>query len=187
MKKTQMIKGQLVKLRPVKQKDFLFLYKWINHPNAMPFWYGRDRPRSKAWIKKHFSPIIKGENPSSCWIIEVRGKPIGLIYNTTSKNDDNEFTGQVELDILIGEVEKWSKGYGTDALKTMVQYCFAKQNAQRVWLTPNQSNQRAIHLYEKIGFKKEGILRRYEKFEGKWINSIMMSIIKPEWEKGLKA
>jgi RimJ/RimL family protein N-acetyltransferase len=176
-----MIKGKKVILRPVTEKDFTLLHKWINNPAVLGFWYGKDKLRSMKWVKDHFLSIIKNESNSSCWIIEVSGEPIGFMYNTICKDDD-KFTGRVELDILIGDDKKRGKGYGADALKAMIYYAFKVQKAQRVYLTPHIKNVRAIHVYEKVGFKKEGILRSFEKFEGKWIDCVMMSIIKGEFK-----
>lgn len=182
-----MIKGKKVILRPLKQIDFPILYKWINDPEIMKFWYGRDKPKSKEWIKKHFTAILEGKDPSQCWIIEAGGRPIGYMYNTPEKDSDTgEFKGKVELDILIGEKDEWSKGYGSDALLAMVNYAFTIQQAERVWLTPRSSNPRAIHVYEKVGFKHEGVLHHFEKFEGKWIDCLMMSIIKGEFKGSRK-
>jgi RimJ/RimL family protein N-acetyltransferase len=178
-----MIKGKKVVLRKVKTGDLPLLHKWINYPSVKRFWHGRDKTRSKDWIERHFTPIISGKSDSSCWVIEVVNKPIGLMYNTPGKSDGNEFNGRIELDILIGEVEEWGKGYGTDALQAMINFIFEKQRAERVFLTPYVSNDRAIHLYQKVGFQKEGILRHFEKFEGKFVDCIMMSIIKEDFKK----
>lgn len=177
-----MIKGKKTTLRKLQKKDFSLLYKWINDPQVARFWYGRDKPRSKEWVKKHFTPILQGKNKSQCWIIEAKGKPIGFMYNTPEKEDDStKFSGRVELDIMIGEPSQWGKGCGTDALGAMVNYAFGKQKAQRVYIMPRTSNPRAIHVYKKVGFKKEGTLRHYEKFEGKWINCLMMAILRQEF------
>lgn len=184
---TNLIKGEKVVLRPLHQGDFQILYKWINDPEIMKLWYGRDKPRSKEWVEKHFTSILEEKDPSQCWTIEVEGKPIGYIYNTPEKDGDTgEFNGRIELDILIGEKDEWNKGYGTDALLAMVNHAFSVQKAERVWLTPRSSNPRAIHVYEKVGFKQEGILRHFEKFEGKWINCVMMSLLKDEFHHGGK-
>lgn len=174
-------------LRPVKKEDIPVFHKWVNDPEIMGFWYGRDKPKTLAWAKKHFLPIIKGESPSQCWTIEVEGKPIGFMYNTPSLDEDaGEFSGRVELDILVGDKREQGKGYGTDALRAMIVYAFNKQKAERVFIIPRLSNQRAIHVYEKVGFKKEGILHHFEKLEGKWIDSLMMAIIRDEFEQQKK-
>jgi aminoglycoside 6'-N-acetyltransferase len=169
-------------LRPLDHKDIPFLYKWINDPNIMPYWYGKDKPRSMGWVKKHCEKIVSGVELSLCFIIEIDGKPIGFMYNTPEKIDNGKFTGKIELDILIGDQTDWNKGYGTIALKKMINICFNQQHAERIYLTPRINNNRAIHVYEKVGFKPEGVLRRFEKFEGNWIDCVMMSIIKQEWK-----
>jgi len=179
-----MLKSKKVILRKIKQKDLPLLYQWINDPEIAKFWYGRDKPRSKDWVKKHFTSMIEGKSESQCFIIEVQNRPIGFMYNTPHKEDDGPgFSGRIELDIMIGEKDEWRKGYGTDALRTMIDYAFNKQKAERVYIIPRVSNTRAIHLYGKVGFKKEGILRHYEKFEGKWIDCLMMAILKREFKK----
>lgn len=134
------------------------------------------------WVDKHFMLMITGKSVSSCWIIEVKRKPIGFMYNTPEKNDDNEFNGRVELDILIGEESQWGKDYGTDAFQAMIRYVFEIQKAERIFLTPRKHNERAIRLYEKVGFKKEGVLRHFEKFEENWTDCIMMSITKNDYK-----
>lgn len=177
-----MLKGKHITLRKLRKSDFPYLHQWINDSTIRRFWYGEDRPRSKQWVNKHFTSILTHKNPSQCWIIEVKAKPIGFMYNTPEKNDDGEFLGRVELDIMIGNKIQWGKGYGTDALKTMINYAFTTQKAERVYMTPRDTNTRAIHVYQKAGFKKEGIMRHFEKFEGKWINCLMMAIIKDEFK-----
>lgn len=179
-----MIKGEKVILRQVREEDLPLLYQWINNPEIARLWYGRNKPRSKEWVKKHFAPIIDGKSESTCRIIELKGRPIGFMYNTPEKEDDGSgFSGRVELDIMIGEKSEWGRGYGTDALRAMIKYAFTKQKAERVFIMPRTTNARAIHVYEKVGFKKEGVLRHFEKFESKWIDCIMMSILKNEFKK----
>lgn len=179
----KMIKGEKVALRPIRQDDFPILHKWINDPKIVEFWYGCDKPRSMKWVKKHFTDVVSGEDLSSGWIVEAKGKPIGFMYNTPDKDDDKRFTGRVELDIMIGETNEQGKGHGVNALKAMITYAFEKQGAERVYIIPQTTNVRAIHVYEKVGFKREGVLRHFEKHEGEWFDSIMMAIIKEEFKK----
>lgn len=167
----------------MKKDDFDLLRKWHNDPEVMQFWYGRDKPRPLQWIRKHYTPAIQRRKDCAYWMIELEGKQIGYICNTAQKNDEWECLGIVEIDILIGDKSKWEKGLGLDALKAMIGYAFNIQKAERVFLVPRVNNLRAIHVYKKAGFKKEGILRHYEKFEGKWIDGVMMSILRKEFKR----
>lgn len=148
-----MIKGKKVSLRPIKKTDFDLIIKWINHPKILPFWHGRSDIKTKEWVKQHYSKIIKEEDASLCFIIEFKNKPIGFMYNTPVVND-GIFSGAIELDILIGDHQLWNQGLGQDALKTMINFAFSKQNAERVFLIPREHNLRAIHVYQKICQKK---------------------------------
>jgi len=178
-----MIKGKKVILRKLRKEDFPTLFRWFNDPEVLAFWYGKDRPRSMTWIKKHFEPIIAGKSASQAWAIEAKGRLIGYMYNTPSKDEDTgKFTGRVELDILIGEKDEWGKGCGPDALRTMIAYAFNKQKAERVFIMPWIHNKRAIHVYEKVGLKREGVLRHFEKLEGKWVDNLMMSILRKDFK-----
>lgn len=176
------ITGDKIILRPMKEDDFDLLFGWLNNPKVMTYWYGSDKPHSREWIRKHFSPSIRGLKNWNYWMIELRGEPIGYICNT-EENDDGEFLGRVELDILIGDKSEWERGYGTDALKAMLSYAFNTQKAERVFLIPRAINPRAIRVYKKVGFKQEGILRHHEKFEGKWIDGVMLAILKDEFNQ----
>lgn len=182
----QVFKGEKVTLRSITTKDYPAIHSWINHPEVAKYWYGKDKPRTLAWFEQHIRSIANDTNPCQSWMIEVEGTPIGFMYNTQYIHDDGEFTGRVELDILIGDTTRWGKGYGTDALVTLMQYVFSEQRAERIFLTPRIINKRAIHVYEKAGFKKEGVLRHFEKFEGEWVDCIMMSILSDEFKKKSK-
>jgi len=177
------IQGDKVKLRPIHKDDVEILHKWINAPEVAGFWYGRDKPRSLNWVRKHFEKIIKGKDKSECWMIELESRPIGFMYNTLASDEEGNSKRRVELDIMIGEKKEWRKGFATDALRVMIKYAFEVQKAGRVFLTPLVRNKKAIDLYKKIGFKEEGVLRYFEEFEGKWEDFLMMSIIRPEYRR----
>ncbi len=78
------------------------------------------------------------------------GKHIGTcdIYNYDVRD------GQVG--IRIGDKHYWDKGYGTDAISTLVNYCLTTLGITRIWLKVLPTNGRAIRCYEKCGFIKCG-------------------------------
>ncbi|WP_018962792.1 GNAT family N-acetyltransferase [Coprothermobacter platensis] len=75
----------------------------------------------------------------------------------------------------------WNKGYGTDALSTLVDFCFQEMNLHKVYLYVFAYNQRAIHTYEKIGFKIDGTLRENVFKNGKYQDELVMSVLRNEW------
>lgn len=83
--------------------------------------------------------------------------------------------------IGLGERDHWGRGYGTDAMRLIVQYGFIELNLQRVSLALHSYNERALKSYEKAGFKVEGILRQDTLREGRRTHGIFMGILRDEW------
>jgi RimJ/RimL family protein N-acetyltransferase len=83
--------------------------------------------------------------------------------------------------IFIGEREHWGKGYGSDAMRLLLQYAFQELNLWRVSLGVFQYNPRAIRSYEKVGFCHEGRMRQYLNHEGKRWDILYMGIRRDEW------
>ncbi|WP_084219624.1 GNAT family N-acetyltransferase [Jeotgalibacillus soli] len=69
----------------------------------------------------------------------------------------------------------FNKGYGTEALK-LLDYGFGMLNLHRIELDVYNHNDRGMHVYKKIGFKQEGILRVYLFINHRYYDLIMMSI-----------
>ena len=83
--------------------------------------------------------------------------------------------------IGIGEREYWGKGYGTDAMRLILQYAFTEVNLQRVSLALHSYNERALKSYEKAGFRLEGRSRGDQHREGKRTDTLWMGILRDEW------
>jgi RimJ/RimL family protein N-acetyltransferase len=82
---------------------------------------------------------------------------------------------------MIGEKDTWGKGYGFEASILILKYAFHELNLNRIFLTVREDNINAIKLYKKVGFKEEGLLRQQVYNNNKYINMIIMSILKDEF------
>src|SRR5262249_32667781 len=86
------------------------------------------------------------------------------------------------LGIGIGDAEYRDRGYGTDAMRLTVNYAFRELNLYRVTLGVFSYNERARHVYEKVGFVLEGTQRAAIYREGERFDMLIMGILRPEWE-----
>ena len=87
-----------------------------------------------------------------------------------------------ELGILIGR-DHWGKGYGREVARTMLRYGFDTLNLNRIYLRVNADNERGIKAYEAAGFEREGVLRSHMFVEGKYIDMVMMGVLRDEWRR----
>lgn len=102
--------------------------------------------------------------------ITVDGKFLGEVMLTI--NEDNRSAG-----FRIALWDGFGKGYGTIAIKHVLDYAFNVRNLHRVDLEVYEFNDRAIHVYKKLGFREEGRLRDALLWDGVFYDAIVMSVL----------
>lgn len=85
--------------------------------------------------------------------------------------------------ISICEAQNWSKGYGSEATRMIVDYAFDILNLNRVQLHVSTENPRAIRVYTKIGFVLEGTLRQAMYHHNRYVDFHLMGILREDWLK----
>jgi len=81
------------------------------------------------------------------------------------------------MGIMIGDREYQDRGYGTDAVRTILRFAFDEMNLNRVWLHVHEDNARGIAVYRKCGFREEGRLRDVLLWDGVFHDAIVMSVL----------
>lgn len=89
----------------------------------------------------------------------------------------NEAKGEAELGVIIGNRSCWDKGYGADAVTTLLGYIFRRTNLKRIYLKTLDSNIRAQKCFQKCGFTLYGHLVR----DG--FSFVLMEIHRKQWEE----
>ncbi len=74
-------------------------------------------------------------------------------------------------------------GYGTEAIRLLLNWCFNDLKAHRVWLDVREDNLRAEKAYTNVGFTKEGLLRDVILLDGKYKSLFVMSILENEYKQ----
>ena len=75
-----------------------------------------------------------------------------------------------ELQIRIGEAGERGRGHGTEAVTLLVDFAFRDLNLRRVALHVLATNERALKMYERIGFVREGVLREAAHVDGEYVD-----------------
>jgi RimJ/RimL family protein N-acetyltransferase len=82
-----------------------------------------------------------------------------------------------EFGIQIGDPAARGRGIGKSATRLMLQHAFADLNVRRVYLSVLADNARAIRLYERVGFRHEGVLREAVFKCGRYVDLLMMATL----------
>lgn len=130
----------------------------------------------KEWVEKS----LKEEEHSLFWFT-IRAREDQRLLGDISLFITNWNHREAFVGLGIGPRDFWGKGYGTEAMKLILEYAFVELNLQRVTLNVFEYNSRAIRSYEKVGFRHEGRLRDYLLREGKRWDMLYMGILCEEW------
>ncbi len=175
-----MITGNRVRFRAVERSDTPLFVEWLNDPEVTQ---GLNIyiPLSTAYEEKWFENMLKGPMDEYPMLIEVMQddgwRPVG---NCGFHNLDWRCRSG-EVGIFIGEKSLWNQGFGTEAMCLLLQHGFDTLNLNRIGLYVYSTNPRAIRSYEKVGFVLEGRKRQAMYQNGKFVDILLMSILRSEW------
>lgn len=177
------LKGEKVTLKPFMLKYLPACWKWIN-----------DRE-----VTRHLGgPFPKTYADELKWFRNMKHKKDELLFAIIDSETDkyignigihqiNKVHRKATCGIVIGDKSYWNKGYGTDAMKTALQYCFKKLKLNKVGLTVFPENKGAQKCYKRCGFKCVGYLKDDIFKLGKFRDSIYMeAFAKPAFAKSTK-
>lgn len=172
-----MVLGERIGLRALEPADAALLWRW-NHDPEVVRWMGDGHPQSLAQVVNRLEERPCNAYGDVLFGIEVRsdGQLIGIVR----LRDAEPETGCAELDIYIGEKDRWGHGHATDAVRTACRYGFDKMRLHRIRLTVVTENHAAHHVYKKVGFVEEGRLRQNFRRDGQWYDMYTMGLLEGE-------
>jgi RimJ/RimL family protein N-acetyltransferase len=128
----------------------------------------------KEWMEKHFDEMVS---------FTIRSLEDNRVIGCVDLSGIEWTAGNAWVGIGIGERENWGKGFGSDAMNMVLRFAFETLNLKRVSLTVFDYNERAIHSYEKVGFKLEGRMRQWMQRAGQRYDLVFMGVLRNEWEE----
>lgn len=177
-----MIYGERIRLRAITRADLPLFVEWLNDPEVIQGLI-HYLPFSLEDEENWFDNMLKRPQDEHPLVIEICSEagwePIG---NCGVFAIDWRIR-QAEFGIVIGAKQHWNKGYGTEALSLILQHCFETLNLNRLYLRVYENNPRAIRAYEKAGLTIEGRLRHGHYDKGEYVDVILMSILRSEWQE----
>jgi len=175
MPEDSMIIGNKIMLRDKKLADAKDDYTWQTDSElarldaALPLTTTFPQYLSSYVRELRYPP----SNRRSLAIETIDDEHIGnCVYYNISK-----IKGEAELGIVIGSRDYWDKGYGADAITTLVSYIFRQTRLKRIYLKTLDWNRRAQRCFQKCGFTPCGHLTR----DG--FSFVLMEIRRKQWQE----
>lgn len=173
--RSRKITGKIIRLRDKKLSDVRNDYRWQSDPELAELDAAPVLIMSFSIYLLDYASILQQEGyyrlPLAIETLE--GKHIG---NCTCYDID-EKKGEAQVGIMIGEREFWNRGYGVDAMNTLVDFIFKQTGLKRLYLKTLDWNSRAQKCFIKCGFTPCGKLKRNSH------NFLLMELKRADWEK----
>ncbi len=173
--------GEKVLLRPPELSDLDAIMAHWNTYETRRF-LNEFTPHSRLQEEKWIRTMSEEADKREAFAFIVEEKTTRELLGGVDVRNINWIDRHALVGIAIHNPEHHNKGYGTDALRCLLKFCFDVLNLHRVELGVFDYNPRAKHVYEKIGFKEVGRKREDKWFEGKWYDHIVMDILESEFE-----
>jgi len=164
-----------VSIRRFEKRDITNKVSWINDPLNNAFLH-YDLPleveKTEAWFERNKDATSRYDA-----VIEADGIPVGLIglLSIDYKNQKAEYY------VLLGERAYLGKGIAGRATVQLLKYAFEDMLLNRVYLYTETENASAVKLYERIGFKREGIIKDDLFNKGRYIDRYIYGITKRDF------
>ncbi len=176
MKYYKKLVGDRIYLSPRNTEDVEKYTEWLNDFEVTDY-TGRSGNLLTVEAEKEYLEGKVNEPASFAIVTLDEDKLIG----TVALEKINYVHREATLGIFIGEKDYLSKGYGTEAIKLILDYGFNYMNLNNIKLDLMEFNERALKCYKKCGFKEYGRRRKCRFINGKYYDSISMDILAEEF------
>jgi aminoglycoside 6'-N-acetyltransferase len=168
------LRGERVALRPLAADDLAAVYRALQEPEVARWWGAFDADRIRDELL---------ETPeTTAFAIEVDGGFAGVVTYSEELDPDYRHAG---IDIFLAEAYQ-DRGYGSEAIRVLARHLFRERGHHRLTIDPALANERAIRAYERVGFRRVGVMRANERgADGTWHDGLLMDLLAPEFESAI--
>ena len=157
--------GRLVTLRRTVAADAPVLLRVLQEPEVAAWW------RRGEWERLD-------ETDAVTFSVLLDAAVVGCIQYGEETDPDY---WSAAVDIFVSAAAQ-GVGVGPDAMRTLIAWLIDARAHHRITVDPAAANARAIYVYEKLGFRPVGVLRRYERVtHGEWRDALLMELLAEEF------
>lgn len=162
---SERVRGERVTLRPLEAADVPRLAEIAAEPEVARWWLGLS--------DEDLRTLLEAADVTT-FAVEHGGELIGLAQVGEELEPDYR---HANIDLLLGSA--WhGQGLGADTVRTLARWLFEERGHHRITIDPAVANEQAIRSYERVGFRRVGIMRRYERgADGNWHDGLLLDLL----------
>jgi RimJ/RimL family protein N-acetyltransferase len=169
-----MIAGEHVILRAFEREDAERCYRWMNDPNIVRTL----KSRYPIAFQNEIEWLDLAMDGGAERHFAIERKDDRTHIGNASIHDIDWVSRTAAFGLFIGEPSAWNRGFGSDAIGTLVRFAFEEMNLRKLRINVFDYNDRAKHVLETHGFVAEGRLRREFYREGTYQDIVILSVFR---------
>lgn len=180
-----MSQTNIIALKPFTEEDFSRLISWIDSPRTLAQW-GNWRfkyPLDELQLKEYLQ-TTQEENPTRMAFKTILIKAPEVVGHIELDRINKENGTASVCRVFVAPLYR-GQGIGVEMVREAVDIGFHQYGLRRIDLQVYEFNASAKACYEKVGFVKEGVLRKVRKVGDEYWNLVWMSILKDEWKNAM--
>ncbi len=173
-----MLSGEYIEIKPMEKEDTNLLYSWMQDEKCKGNYLDMHMQYKESFLE-NYEKKFKDASKLYAMISDKQGQPIGIINYWEVPGSSTT----LEIGLLIADEASRDKGLGKEALKLFTDYLFKTKNIMRLQYTTRTDNAGMKSIGEKIGYKLEGVLKKFMFVDGEFRDFILMAITRDDWVK----
>lgn len=169
-----MIEGERVQLRRMGPQDAADVVRLRSDPDVQTQLFSERPPTVAEHLRWLADVDARGDRHEFMIVERTSGQSVGTIG--LSRIDPTH--RRAEYGVLIGEPGARGKGLASEASRLLLDYAFRTLGLVRVYLHVFADNAAAVRLYERVGFLREGLLRRHVYKGGRFRDVVAMAAVR---------
>lgn len=177
MKEIKFIEGSKIYLRPFEERDAELVYFGKNNSKVRETLFLFE-PITRTHI---LNELHESSNNKETVLFSICSQEKNIAVGQTALLRIDYISRAAIFYIAIYNPDYWSKGYGKEATSLVTKYAFDVLNLNRIQLHVSVENKKGVAAYEKSGFKVEGRLREAMYHDNRYVDFLVMSILRKDF------
>lgn len=172
-----MIKSTTIHLRALEPEDISYLYKWENDKNV---WQVSNSitPYSKYILKRYIESSHLDIYETKQFRFMIIHSETNIPIGTVDLFDFDPYNSRIGVGILIYNESDRGKGYASESLELVLNYCFEILNVHQIYCNILSNNEASVSLFEKLGFSKTGCKKDWIWIKNNWMDEYIYQKLK---------
>lgn len=168
--------GERIYLRLITPDDFGRSMEFLNDQQVTQYMQ-KPYPQTIESMESYYKAMQKPNLYLAICLIDT-----DIHVGNISLRDNSADKYYSEISIVIGDKEQWGKGYGTEAIKLLIDHCFRKRDIHKLRAGAVFQNKGCIKAFLNAGFNLESHEFEAVYSDGAWRDIAIMSMFKKDWE-----